>query len=394
MVLRILPVLLLTLVATDLYLYFTLFRRRQRPLWTYLFFLPNILLTIAALILSTTETHTAANMEIMALMFSLYLLVVLPKTVYLVFSLIGRGIGLFAPKAGRVCTSTAAVLAVVLLFIMAGGLTFGPSRLTVDNAEFRSDDLPAAFDGYRIVHISDLHLGSFRHHPATVEILVKKIMNLKPDMIVFTGDLVSIDVDEMDGFDEILGRLSAPDGVYSVMGNHDYINYAGYLTAPEQERHRNQLIDRQRSMGWNLLLNEHRIIRRDGDSIAVVGTENDGRPPFPQRGDLNKALHGLQANDSTDAPPVFKVLLSHDPTHWRRKVLPQTDIQLTLSGHTHGMQFMLFGWSPSAMFYPEWKHMYSEAGRSLYISLGAGEALIPFRFGAWPEISVLTLRRK
>ena len=148
-------------------------------------------------------------------------------------------------------------------------------------------------------------------------------------------------------------------------------------------------------MNWDLLLNEHRIIRQGRDSIALVGVENDGKPPFPERGDLKKALAGIpgygQGNDSTH---MFKVLLSHDPTHWRRKVLPQTDIQLTLSGHTHGMQFMLFGWSPSKFFYPEWKYMYHEGERGLYVSLGIGGALIPFRFGAWPEINVITLHNK
>ena len=128
---------------------------------------------------------------------------------------------------------------------------------------------------------------------------------------------------------------------------------------------------------------------------TVLGVENDGKPPFPERGDLKKALAGIpgygQGNDSTR---MFKVLLSHDPTHWRRKVLPQTDIQLTLSGHTHGMQFMLFGWSPSKFFYPEWKYMYREGERGLYVSLGIGGALIPFRFGAWPEINVITLHNK
>lgn len=396
MVLRILPVLLLTLVLSDLYLYYRFFHRCRRSPWTYLFFLPNALLIAAAILLSCTESHTTANMQVMAFFFSLYLLFILPKTIYLVADLTGRAVSHFFPKASKACSTASNTLSILLFLIMSIGLTFGPSRLIVEKAEFRSEDLPAAFDGYRIVQFSDLHLTSFAGHPERVETIVDNIMDQHPDMIVFTGDLVSIDVDEMDGFDAILGRLKAPDGVYSIMGNHDYLTYARYLPSKEQARHRQQLIGRQREMGWDMLLNEHRIIRRGNDSIAVVGVENDGKPPFPERGDLKKALRGIPGYGTPDngSQRMFKVLLSHDPTHWRRKVLPDTDIQLTLSGHTHGMQFMIFGLSPSKLFYPEWKHMYHEGERGLYVSLGVGEALIPFRFGAWPEINVITLHRK
>lgn len=396
MVLRILPVLLLTLILSDLYLYYRFFRRRKRSRWTYLFFLPNALLTVAALILSATESHTTANMAVMAFFFSLYMLFVLPKTVFLIADLIGRGISRMIPKASKACSFISSTLSLLIFLIMSIGLTFGTSRLVVEEAEFRSEDLPEAFDGYRIVQFSDLHLTSFSGHPEMVETIVEKIMDLSPDMIVFTGDLVSVDIDEMNGFDIALGHLKARDGVYTIMGNHDYLTYARYLSPKEQARHRQQLINRQRALEWDMLLNEHRIIRRGNDSIAIVGVENDGKPPFPQRGDLKKALQGIQGygNLPTNGPRLFKILLSHDPTHWRRKVLPETDIQLTLSGHTHGMQFMVFGKSPAQLFYPEWKHMYYEGARGLYVSLGVGEALIPFRFGAWPEINVITLHKK
>ena len=139
-------------------------------------------------------------------------------------------------------------------------------------------------------------------------------------------------------------------------------------------------------MGWQLLLNENRLIVRGNDSIAIIGVENDGKPPFPAMGDLPRATSG------TDR--LFKLLLSHDPSHWRRKVLPDTDIQLTLSGHTHAMQFRLGGFSPSAWIYPEWGGLYTENGRGLYVNMGIGSVMIPYRFGAWPEISVITLRKK
>ena len=139
-------------------------------------------------------------------------------------------------------------------------------------------------------------------------------------------------------------------------------------------------------MGWKLLNNEHVIIKRDSSAIALVGVENDGEPPFPQLGDLPKALKG------TDG--LFKVLLSHDPTHWRREVLPESDIQLMLAGHTHAMQFMIGHYTPAAWFYPENRGMYLENGRGLYVNIGLGEVMLPFRFGAWPEFTVITLRCK
>jgi len=143
---------------------------------------------------------------------------------------------------------------------------------------------------------------------------------------------------------------------------------------------------RKAEMGWRLLLNDNQIVRRGNDSIAIVGVENDGKPPFPALGDLPRATRGTEG--------MFKLLLSHDPSHWRRRVLPETDIQLMLSGHTHAMQFRLGNFSPSAWIYPEWGGLYTEGAQSLYVNTGLGSVMIPYRFGAWPEISVITLSRK
>lgn len=387
---------MLTLILSDVYLYFKFMRGRRHPLWAYfLFFLPNALLLIAALILTWTENHTPENMTQMVIFFSLYMLIALPKMLFLIVDLTGKSICLFFPRAKKACTMVSSATSLLLFCIMGAGLSFGPTLLQVRHTDFSSADLPPAFDGYRIVQFSDLHLTSFRNRPEMVEKVVERIMEQCPDIIVFTGDLVSTEANELDRFDEILSRLHAPDGVYSILGNHDYLTYARYLSPEEQAAQREKLKERQRAMNWDLLLNEHRIIHQGRDSIVLVGVENDGKPPFPERGDLKKALDGLPGyGANNDSTRIFKVLLSHDPTHWRRKVLPQTDIQLTLSGHTHGMQFMLFGWSPSEYFYPEWKYMYREGERGLYVSLGIGGALIPFRFGAWPEINVITLHNK
>ena len=396
MVLRILPVLLTTLVLSDVYLYFRTMHKHNRPLWAKrLFFLPNTLLLLAALLLTLTESHTPENMTQMVIFFSLYMLIALPKMLFLAVDFIGLVVSRAFPKAKKTCTVISTTASLLLFIVMGCGLTFGPTFLQVRHADFSSSDLPDAFEGYRIVQFSDLHLTTFRNRPEMVEHVVERIMEQQPDMIVFTGDLVSNSADELDGFEKALSSLHAPDGVYSILGNHDYMTYARYLTPEGQARQLEELKARQRKMGWDLLLNEHRVVRQSRDSIVVVGVENDGKPPFPERGDLKKALGNVPGFGHTDSTAaVFKVLLSHDPSHWKRKVLPQTDIQLTLSGHTHGMQFMLFGWSPSQYLYPEWKYMYRKEGRALYVSLGLGGALIPFRFGAWPEINVITLHNK
>lgn len=391
MLLRILPVLILTILVPDLYIYYFHIHHKRRPRWIkVLFWAPTAILLLLTVWMACSETLTPQNMEAIVLYLTFYMLFALPKTVYMLVSFIGKIISRLIPFYRKANTWVSAACGIVTFAIMAYGTVFGPGHLKVHELEYQSDELPAAFDGYRIVQLSDLHLISFKNHPETLKEIVELVNSQQPDLIAFTGDLVSTDASETDPYVGTLAGLKATDGVFSILGNHDYMTYARYMTPLEQAKKFELLKQRQQEMGWQLLLNENRIIRRDTDSIAIIGVENDGKPPFPERGDLRKAQLGL---DSTQQ--VFKVLLSHDPSHWRRKVLPETDIQLTLSGHTHGMQLMLLGWSPSQYIYPEWRGVYEdENGRALHVSLGLGGALIPFRFGAWPEINVITLRCK
>ena len=191
----------------------------------------------------------------------------------------------------------------------------------------------------------------------------------------------------MSGYRNELSRLKARDGVFSGMGNHDYhlYTYTGFSERKQMQRLR-KMLAREISLGWQLLLNDHRSITRGKDSICMVGSENYGvKHRFPKRGDLKKTFEGAE-----DVP--FKILLTHDPTHWRSKVLPESDVALTLSGHTHAMQFMIGSWSPSKYDYAEWRGMYYEGKRALHVSSGFGGAGFPFRFGAWPEVVVITLK--
>ena len=366
------------LLLPDVYIW-AVFVRGGNVAWSVLYWLPQTA-TFAILIVGMTGHYQE---WLMKLFFILLLCVAAPKLLFAVLSLAGRGIGLFVPHAATVGNAAGAIVALTAFGMAVYGFTAGWKRLTVRERTVASSAIPAAFDGYRIVHLSDLHVGTYAPTPETVERMVRMVNDLRPDAIFFTGDLVNSDPEELDPFMETLSHLKAPDGVFSVLGNHDYCTYRSYDTPGGAARSLEEMKRRERQMGWQLLLNEHRIVRRGADSVAVVGVENDGTPPFPSLGDLPKATAGLPAG-------IYKILLSHDPTHWRRAVLPSTDIQLTLSGHTHAAQMRIGRFSPSAWLYREWEGMYAEGDRQLHVSAGTG-GIMPFRFGAWPEIDLITL---
>lgn len=284
----------------------------------------------------------------------------------------------------------AAALALVLAFIY--GFFFGWRRIVVKNATCTSKLLPKSFDGYKILQLSDLHIGTFRGNPSFIKRLVKLVNEQNADLIAFTGDLVNIRADEVRPFIADLSKMESKDGIYSVMGNHDYCEYGQNHSERYEKRNQNILHYIEGKMGWRMLDNEHvtiaRLRQEDGvnksESIAVIGVENISKPPFPSYGHLDKAMEGLPTG-------MFKVLLSHDPSHWRRGVLHKTDIALTLSGHTHAGQLKIGKFSPSKWAYNEWGGKYTEGNAMLYVSLGLG-GTVPFRFGAWPEINVITLR--
>lgn len=274
----------------------------------------------------------------------------------------------------------------------------GFEQLQVRHMEYASADLPAAFDGYRIVQFSDAHVGTYTGgRQWLLARAVDSINAQHPDAIVFTGDLQNVWPDELTPHIAMLSRLHARDGVFSVLGNHDYAVYQDCNEA-EKLRHCRETIEAERRMGWALLLNEHRIVRRDTDSIVIAGMENWGKTKrMPRRGDVCQTLFGLvprlsQGNNKEGGEP-FIVMLQHDPTAWRLHILPECHAQLTLSGHTHGGQFSVFGWSPASLAYDEWKGEHRQGNRSLFVSTGLG-ALIPFRLGMPGEIVVITLRKK
>lgn len=266
----------------------------------------------------------------------------------------------------------------------AFGFIEGWKRLELKHITFTSPDLPPYFDGYRLVQITDFHLGSFPPGNDFVQKVVDATNNEEPDMILFTGDLVNNQASEVEPYLDTLGQLHAPDGIYSIWGNHDYCEYGNNHSIGALKRNCRMLYGYQESLGWHQLMNEHHVVSHGMASIAVIGVENPGQPPFTNRSNLKKAMKGLN-------PDMFKILLSHDPHHWRREVVGKK-IQLTLAGHTHAGQLKIGKWTPARMAFKEWGGAYRIGEQMLYVSSGIGGSF-PFRLGAWPELTVITLKR-
>jgi predicted MPP superfamily phosphohydrolase len=245
-------------------------------------------------------------------------------------------------------------------------------------------NLPEAFEGYHIVHISDIHARSFSGREKHLQRAMDKINSLDPDIIAFTGDLITMTPDELESHAPALSSLKAKDGTFSILGNHDYSMYSD-ATEEARQRHLETLIEKEKALGWDLLMDENRIIRRGGDSIAVIGVQNTSPSHhFPSKGNLTMASEGTE--------DMFRILLSHDPMHWEAEILGQ-NYPLTLSGHTHAMQFSLLGWSPSSLMFKQFRGLYTENGQSLHVNPGLGETIFPARIGVRPEITLITLRR-
>ena len=282
-------------------------------------------------------------------------------------------------------------LVVLWSALFVWGNRFGRFRYEKTSADIAVSQLPSAFDGYRIVHISDFHLDGWADQPEMMQQIVDTINAADPDLIVFTGDLVSIDKGELTPFIPVLSQLRAKDGVFSIMGNHDYMPYNRSVSDKQRAVNVAELQRMEREdLGWHLLLNENSIIRRGSDSIAIVGCENHsmGVHRVVQRGDLRKALLGTEG--------MSRIILTHDPTHWRGEIVPLMKKEkgtLTLSGHTHSGQFRVLGFSAASFVYDEYDGRYDDGNHTLYVNIGLGGTM-PMRIGATPEITEITLKRK
>lgn len=370
---------IILLLALDAYLWL-LFTHRQQGMWrTLLVILPTVI-TLGCMLMAAAGLRINGIMQLAAILLAC---VIVPKLGFVIFDLLARLLTWGHEPAYRIGQRIALIVAVALAGVQIYGCTWGWKRLVTARTVIKTDGLPKTFRHYRIVQISDLHLGSYGGDTTFVSRVVDSINARQPDLIVFSGDIVNTSSDELRPFLSTLARLRARDGVVSVLGNHDYCMYQPGSTPAEQAAHTAEIIKMQRAMGWHLLLNEHLTLRRGSDSLVIAGVENTGKPPFPERGDLPKALKGV-------APGACTILVSHDPWHWHHGVVGKAPVALTLSGHTHAMQLRIGSFSPARWVAPEWGGLYRDGRQQLFVSTGVG-GNVPYRLGAWPEIDLLEL---
>ena len=285
---------------------------------------------------------------------------------------------------------TALIASIIPFSTLMFGVLKSAFDYTIHNQKLKIPNLPNAFKGLKVVQVSDIHSGSFIS-TEPLEKAIKMITDEKPDIVFFTGDLVNEITEEVLPFMDTLSKITAPLGVFSILGNHDYGDYFYPKEDLESKKHNYDLMKAvHKKLGWKLLLNENHVIEKDNERLAILGVENWGSElRFPKLGDIDKAKKGCLAND-------VKLLLSHDPTHWDAHVLPNhPDIAATFSGHTHGMQFGVeipgFKWSPSQYIYKNWAGLYAEKEQQLYVNRGLGFLGYPGRVGILPEITVFEL---
>ena len=348
-----------------------------------------------------TFNRASRDHQQIQLMVSAMMIFVLPKLLSVIFLLIGDftrfvefGFKYFTakenyfPERRKFISTTALAAAGIFSALAIDGIIFGKYRHTVRKVKLRFKNLPENFKGYKIVQISDVHSGSF-FNPQKLQKAIDLINEQDADVVLFTGDMVNNYADEFKPFIPLFKSIKAKDGTFSVLGNHDYGDYGAWNSREEKAQNIPTLKNYQAEAGFKMLRNENIALEKNGEKIYLLGVENWGIKPFPQYGDLDKALKGVPED-------AIKVLMSHDPTHFDEVVKKhKTHVHLTLSGHTHGMQFGLdlknIKWSPVKFKYKKWADLYESEGKYLYVNRGFGVIAYPGRVGINPEITVIEL---
>lgn len=354
------------------------------------------ILTLAAMVVAVLlnpveySVHSGNIYGMFFGLFTWFIIWYVPRAVLLVLQPVVWLARMFGAKAGRRFGRGSLWVYGLLTTLALFGCTAGRRLLQTRRVEVVSSEIPAGFDGYRIVQLSDLHLGTLGS-PGRWRKLTERVNALEPDLVVFTGDLVNNFAAETLGWEPVLGGIAARDGKYAVMGNHDYGGYVRWRTRYDWWQNLAATRGFARRAGFQMLDNSHRLLARGGDTLALAGIENCGTPPFPCHGDLGRALHGLGSTPT--------LLLSHDADTWERFIgQSHTPIVLTLSGHTHGMQAGVriggWAWSPASLRYPKWQGLHQKDGKYLYINTGIGAVGFKGRIGIWPEITLIELKTK
>jgi hypothetical protein len=370
----------------------------QYAFWAWTLPLPILLFAVATL---PTEYFRGASRSLI-LTYSVTDIIV--KLILLVFFAVDDFLHFTSGKIGKnknnepgdtsrkqFLKKTGLAVSVIPITGFSFGIIKGAHDYTWRKIQVNIKGLPDKFDGIRIGQLSDIHSGSFSNKNA-VRGGIEMFMAEKPDLVFFTGDIVNDQAWELKNYIDLFSKVKAPLGVYSVLGNHDYGNYSRWKSKEAKQRNFKGILDGHSSLGWTLLRNENRVLEIEGDKLAIIGVENWGASSrFPKYGDLDKAKQGLENIDS-------KILLSHDPSHWEAKILPEhKDIDLTLSGHTHGFQFGIetpfFRWSPAQYLYRQWAGLYEQNGQHIYVNRGFGYIGYPGRIGIPPELTLIELKK-
>jgi len=375
-------------ILVDIYFFMAVLRLTTYPLIYLIYWLIEAVV-MGALVYSVTKGNTNLLSRLMAPMLVLFV----PKLFGSIILLLEDITRLFRgfPVRSYAVSEIAVLVSALLFLILLYGITRGRHRYKVHKVTLYFSDLPKAFDGFRITQLSDIHAGSFIDKKG-VQKGIDLVNAQKSDLILFTGDLVNNQAAEMDPWIPVFSQLKAAYGKFSILGNHDYGDYMRWENEELKSANLNRLKEIHSEIGFQLMLNESRSIKKEGDSIELIGVENWGKGGFHKYGDLDKAIASVPKN-------AFKILMSHDPSHWEAIILdhPQP-IHLTLSGHTHGMQFgfEVFGikWSPIKYMYKQWAGLYVRNNQYLYVNRGFGFLGLKGRVGIWPEITVITLKCK
>lgn len=370
---------IIAVALAEIYVWYAHIRHR-RSFWKIIYWIPYASLLAAMVWMSYSQISIWKIYTLSGLVIAFFA----PFTVFAFFSFIGNCIYRYTRRGRKAGVATGIVCAMLTLAAGITGLTYGWRHIVVKEVTLESERLPESFRGYRIAHISDLHIGTYKYAPETLAEIVDKVNALEPDLIVFTGDIINVFPEEICQFIGDLDRLEAKDGVYAIMGNHDYCGYAHY-SPEDQDNAILRLQALEKEAGLDLLLNSHVIISRGEDSLALIGIEYAGQPQFPAKGDVELATRGLPEG-------IFRIMLSHDPSFWHSDLMPRASADITLSGHTHAMQCRIGPFSPSMFLFDEWGGVYEGNGVKINVNTGTGSN-IPFRIGAWPEIDIVTLDR-
>lgn len=404
MIQRIVIQLILVIVLSDLYIDIHYFRRHYHITWwqRLLWWLPCIGMVVYTCALASIRNFAPADLTWLNIYLVLVGLFVGPKAIFTVSSSVGWVVRKFITRTHRNWGHYVGLaLGLVAVCLYVYGLTIGVGQIRVKRIDLSFADLPPSFDGFRLVHVSDVHLGTFDGwRKRILKAEMDSLYAQHPDIICFTGDLQNMRPEEVLKLKSVIDTTMR--GAFSVLGNHDYAEYVKDDAAAKVAMERRLASYERDSLHWTLLDNEHVALYRQpsggmttaprqdtrtpADSIILCGVANDGRPPFPQKADMRKAMSGISEND-------FVIMLQHDPTAWRRNILPKTHVQLTLSGHTHGGQMQVFGWRPTQLTQREDFGLFEHAGRYLYVTAGLG-GLVPFRLNMPNEIAVITLHRR